>query len=144
MPHRRPTSLVVSRARLAVALAMVVGGACNEPTGVSISGRAVLVALDVPAELAAGAPLSVGLQFELGYCERVTALRSRVIGSSVEIEVRNVYELAPGIGGCIDIGPAILDTTVVVTGLPTGPVLVRGLQPGNGPSLDAVVLVLPE
>ncbi len=116
--------------------------ACDDPAGVSVPGRARLVALDAPATHAVGTPLTVSLTYELGGCDRFTGVQGRVVGAVLEVEVRNVFEPEP-FGGCIDIGPLQRVASVEFATPPLGTVTVRGLQPEPTPPLERQVTITP-
>lgn len=140
-----PLHLAMTSLRTAVlALGALALAACAEPTGVSMPGRAVLVALGAPETHVLGAPLGVTLTYELGACDRLTGVHGRVVGTVLEVEVRKVYELAPGVGGCIDIGPTEHQASYSFTTPPVGAVTVRGLQPEPTPPLERQVAVTLE
>lgn len=132
------------RLRRFIPLGALVLGACCDPTGVSIPGRARLSALDAPSELVFGTPLTVSLTYELGACDRFERVATRRVGTILELEVRNVYELGPNVGGCIDIGPTEHTTTITMSSPPVGTLTVRGLQPEPALPLERQVAVTPQ
>lgn len=119
-------------------------GACSEPTGVSLPGRARLVALVAPEAHPTLVALTVHVTFELGYCDHLVRVLGRNVGGDLEVEVRTKYELSPGIGGCIDIGPTELTAAIVFPPQPAGTVTIRGLQPEPLAPLERTVIVAPE
>lgn len=141
-----PSSVVRRSVRLAsLVISASVVAACRSATAPS-EARLEILELSAPSSAVVGEPLTLGVRYGIGACERVAAVRAVARSTDprwVEVELQREAVAPPAGNAC----PSILytrDTTVAVVPTVAGELQVHGLQPrGRHPLVRQVQVARP-